>query len=106
MILTNLGNGNIDCGQCLLNYDPRDLEFRVVSETEPASLTGTIPPNGYVSITPPGRPPWAVTMGSRNFSRSATVKGINSPDVVVSTILVFPMGPNDGHAFVNQKHTL
>jgi len=100
MILNNLGNGNIDCNKCLLNYEPRDFEFKVTS-SDGQNLQGKIPPSGFVKVTPPGKPPWTVQMGSRNFSRSATAKGVTSPDAVVSAILVFPMGPNDGHAFVN-----
>jgi hypothetical protein len=105
MILTNLGNGNIDCAKCLLNYEPRDLEFKV-SSSDGQNLSGTIPPSGFANVTPPGKSPWTVQMGSHNFSRSATVKGITSPDVVVSTILVFPMGPNEGHAFLNEETKL
>jgi len=103
MILTNLGNGNIDCGKCLLNYAPQStMDFRV-SSSDGQKLQGKLPANGYAKVVPPGKGPWTVEMGSIDFSRSATATGITSPDAVVSTILVFPMGPNDGHAFVNQS---
>jgi hypothetical protein len=106
MILTNLGNGNIDCGKCLLNYGPQQVfDFRV-SSSDGQKLEGKIPASGFANVTPPGKAPWTVEMGSLNFSRSATATGITSPDAVVSAILVFPMGPNDGHAFVNQQAAL
>ena len=106
MILTNLGNGNIDCGSCLLKYDPQQVfDFKVTSSDQ-QTLQGRMPGTGYAKVTPPGKAPWTVQMGSPNFSRSATATGITSPDAVVSVILVFPMGPNNGHAFVNQEPVL
>lgn len=106
MILNNLGNANIDCNKCLLNYGPEQVFDFKVSSSDGQTLEGKVPPSGYVQVTPPGKAPWAVEMGSLNFSRSATAKGITSPDAVVSAILVFPMGPNDGHAFVNLQSKL
>ncbi len=106
MILTNLGNGNIDCDKCLLNYTPQQtMDFRV-SSSDGQKLEGKLSASGYARVTPPGKAPWTVEMGSIGFSRSATATGITSPDAVVSCILVFPMGPNEGHAFVNQEAAL
>src|SRR5262245_44423813 len=105
MILTNLGNGSINCGECLLNYSSETFEFRV-SSSDGQKLEGKIPLSGYAKVVPPGKAPWTVEMGSHAFSRSATAKGIISPDAVVSAILVFPMGPNTGHAFVNEQPAL
>jgi hypothetical protein len=102
MVLNNLGNGNIDCGPCLITYQPQQpCDFKVTSG-DGQKLEGHVPASGFVDVTPPGKSPWTVEMGSGGFSRSATVTGITSPDAVLSLILVFPMGPNEGHIFVNK----
>ena len=102
MVLNNLGNGNIDCGPCLLNYEPQDpCDFKV-SSTDGETLEGHISASGFVDITPPGKPPWTVEMGAGGFSNAVSVNGITSPDAVCSMFMVFPMGPNVGHIFVNK----
>lgn len=55
MILTNLGNGNIDCGKCLLNYAPQDLMDFKVSSSDGQKLEGTIKGNSYVRVYASGQ---------------------------------------------------
>jgi hypothetical protein len=104
MILTNLGTGNIDKGTGLLKYSSDPFIYRV-SNDDGQKIEGPIPANSYVEVTPPGKAPWTVKMGYPTFSHSATATGITSPDAVLSTIIVFPVGPNEPHIFVNSRWT-
>jgi hypothetical protein len=66
-------------------------------------LAGSLGSSQYTEVTPPGGGPWKVRMGSSGFSRSATADGITAKDATISCLIVFPIGPNDAHLFIDER---
>lgn len=102
MILNNLGNANVQDNKLVEFTEQSIMDWQVVS-SDGQKVSGTLGASEFTDVTPSGRSPWSVKMGSKDFSRNASVDGIESADATVSCLIVFPIGPNNAHLFVDER---
>jgi hypothetical protein len=100
MIINGLGISNIPPDR-KLTFTPTVMDFEIRSADNQV-LAGKVPPAGAVKVQPPGKGPWSVKMGIGDFSQRGQVDGVESPDVVVSGVSVFPVPPNNVTMSVNK----
>ncbi|MEO1085593.1 MAG: hypothetical protein AAFY88_15235 [Acidobacteriota bacterium] len=102
MILNNLGNASVNDDKLVTFTEQSVMDWRVRSSNG-QELTGRLGASEYTEVTPPGDGPWSVKMGSSDFSRSASVNGVADANSALSCLIVFPIGPNSAHIFVDKK---
>lgn len=102
MILNNLGNANVKDDK-LVEFTEQGIMDWEVKSANGETLSGTLGGSQYTEVTPPGKGPWKVKMGSSKFSRSATADGVSSANAAVSCLIVFPIPPNNATLFVDDR---
>lgn len=100
MIINGLGISNIPAND-KLTFEPTKMDWEIRS-SDGQLLSGTVGPAAAVKVQPPGKAPWSVKMGIGGFSQRGQVDGVDSPDVVVSGVSVFPVPPNNVTMSVNK----